>query len=180
MGVHMRILKWMLIVIVALAAVLFGGALFLPSGFSVVRSVEVAAPADKVWPLLHDPRAWKRWTVWNQRDPAMQVSYSGPETGVGAGWAWKSATEGDGQMSFTAAEPGRRLAYDLRFPDWDSTSTGELRLEPLASGTRVVWTMNGNMGDSLIGRWFGLGADGMIGPDFEAGLARLKVEAEKP
>ncbi len=34
------------------------------------------------------------------------------------------AAEGDGRMSFTAAEPARRLAYDLYFPDFGTTSTG--------------------------------------------------------
>jgi uncharacterized protein YndB with AHSA1/START domain len=176
----MAALKWLLIVVLVLAALLFGGAMLLPGSFTVVRSVEVAAPADKIWALLQDPREWKRWTVWNQRDPAMQITYSGPPSGVGAGWAWKSASEGGGEMKFTAAEPNRRLAYDLRFPDWEGTSTGTLLLEPGPAGTRVVWTMNGDLGNSLIGRWFGLFADRMIGPDFDAGLARLKAEAQRP
>jgi hypothetical protein len=29
-------------------------------------------------------------------------------------------------------------------------------------------------------RWLGVMSDRMVGPDFEAGLANLKVEAEKP
>lgn len=176
----MAFLKWLGVIVLGIAALLFGGALLLPAGFTVVRSIEVAAPPDKVWALLQDPREWKRWAVWNRRDPGMQISYSGPPAGVGAGWAWKSASEGEGRMSFTAAEPGRRLAYDLYFPDWDSTSTGDLLLEPTAAGTRVRWTMHGNMGNSLIGRWFGLLGDTFVGPDFEAGLANLKAEAQKP
>lgn len=176
----MLILKWLAGIVAGLAVLLFGGALLLPAGFTVVRSIEVTAPSDKVWALLQDPRAWGRWSVWHRRDPRMQITYSGPAAGVGAGWAWKSASEGEGRMTFTAAVPGRRLAYDLFFPDWDSTSTGDLALEPTAAGTRVRWTMHGNMGSSLIGRWFGLLGDRFVGPDFETGLANLKAEAEKP
>jgi uncharacterized protein YndB with AHSA1/START domain len=176
----MAILKWLAVVVIGLAALLFGGALLLPQSFTVVRSIVVAAPADKVWALLQDPREWRRWTAWNRRDPGMKISYSGPPAGAGAGWAWKSDREGEGRMSFTTVDPGRRLAYELYFPDWDSTSNGDLSLEPTPDGTRVRWTMHGNMGNSLIGRWFGLLGDRLVGPDFDAGLANLKAAAEKP
>ena len=83
-------------------------------------------------------------------------------------------------MTFTQAEPGQRLAYDLFFPDFGTTSTGELRLAPAGAGTRVTWVMNGDMGRNPLFRWMALNADKMIGPDFEAGLANLKALAEKP
>ncbi len=176
----MTVLKWLLVIGLGLAATVFGGALMLPPGFTVVRSIEIAAPPERVWPLLQDPRAWQRWTVWNRRDPGMAMSYSGPASGAGAGWAWKSVTEGDGRMSFTEAVAGQRLAYDLHFPEWDSRSTGDLTLEPTPAGTRVRWTMHGSMGRSLVSRWFGLLGDRLVGPDFEAGLANLKAEVERP
>jgi hypothetical protein len=83
-------------------------------------------------------------------------------------------------MSFTAAEPGRRLAYDLYFPDFGTTSSGALELAADGRGTKVTWIMNGNMGSNPLFRWFALFGDRMVGPDFEAGLANLKALAEKP
>ena len=35
-----------------------------------------------------------------------------------------SKTEGDGKMTFTAAEPGKLVAFDLYFPDFGTTSKG--------------------------------------------------------
>jgi uncharacterized protein YndB with AHSA1/START domain len=172
--------KWLLVGVLGLAAVLALGGLLLSPKFKVSRSTLVAAPADKVYAWVASPRGWKSWSVWNQRDPAMQVTYTGPESGVGAAWAWKSASEGDGKMTFTAAEPGQRVAYDLYFPDFGTTSTGDLTFTPEGSGTRVTWTMNGDMGSNPLFRWLALFADGMVGKDFEAGLANLKVVAEKP
>jgi uncharacterized protein YndB with AHSA1/START domain len=174
-----KFLKWTLIVLIGLAALLFAGGYALSPEFRAVRSTTVNAPADKVYALIADPREWKRWTVWNRRDPAMAVSYSGPPSGAGAAWEWRSKTEGDGKMTFRAAEPGRRLAYELYFPDFDTTSTGALELAPDGGGTRVTWTMNGNMGSNPLMRWFALFGDRMVGPDFEAGLANLKALAEE-
>lgn len=176
----MKALKWIAVVVLALAAVLLVGGWLMPATFTVTRSVSVAAPPDKVYALVADPRRWKDWSVWNRRDPAMEISYSGPPSGSGATWAWKSRTEGDGRMTFTTAEPGQRLGYELFFPDFGTTSTGELRLKPAGAGTEVSWVMNGNFGSNPLFRWLVPFADGMVGKDFEAGLANLKALAEKP
>ena len=176
----MRILKWLGGTLVGLFLLLVIVGFFLPGTFVVSRSLEIAAPPDKVYALVADPRGWKQWSVWTRRDPQMQIEYAGPPAGMGARWAWKSKSQGDGEMTFTAAEPGRRLAFDLYFPDFDTTSKGELRFEPAGTGTRVTWTMNGDMGTNPIYHWFALGADGMVGKDFDEGLAGLKAVAEKP
>lgn len=176
----MKILKWLGIVVLGLAAVVLVGGYLLPSKFSVVRSVRVEAPADKIYALVANPHNWPRWSVWHKRDPQMQIAYSGPDSGAGAKWDWKSKSEGDGSMVFTAAEPARRVAYDLYFPDFGTTSRGEFGFVPDGSATRVTWTMNGDMGGNPLFHWMALMADGMVGEDFDAGLAGLKDAAERP
>jgi uncharacterized protein YndB with AHSA1/START domain len=176
----MKWIKRIAVVIGLLIGVVVIGGWFISPTFTVSRSVTVAAPADKVFALLVDPREWKRWTVWNRRDPGMEITYSGPPSGVGAGWAWTSASEGSGRMTFTAVQPTQGITYELFFPDFGTTSTGDLRLAPEGAGTRVTWTMNGNMGSNPVFRWMTLAMDGMVGQDFEAGLANLKALAEQP
>ena len=176
----MKIVKWVLGSLVALVLVLALGGMLLSPKFSVSRSVTVNATPERVYALVADPRHWKEWSVWNRRDPAMAITYSGPPSGSGAGWAWRNKSEGDGRMTFTTAEPGRRLGYQLFFPDFGTTSTGELRLEPVGAGTRVSWVMNGDMGSNVMLRWMTLFADRMVGQDFDGGLANLKELAEKP
>jgi uncharacterized protein YndB with AHSA1/START domain len=176
----MRILKWLIGLLLLLGVVLVAGGYMLSPKFTVSRSVLIQAPADKVYALVADPRGWKQWTVWNRRDPAMQIEYFGPPTGAGAGWSWKSKSEGDGKMTFTAAEAGRRVVYDLYFPDFGTTSSGDLQFSAEGTATKVTWTMNGDMGGNPLFRWFALNADSMVGKDFEGGLAGLKEAAEKP
>jgi uncharacterized protein YndB with AHSA1/START domain len=175
----MRWLKRAVLAVAVLAAVFLGVGLVLPSGFKVQRSVTIAAPPDKVYAFIADPRQWKAWSAWNRRDPAMQVQYAGAASGTGAQWSWQSRTEGNGAMEFVAAEPGERVAYLLTFPDMGMRSKGELRLAPEAGGTRVTWINEGDMGRSPVNRWFGLFMDRLVGPDFEQGLAGLKALAEK-
>lgn len=174
----MKVLKWFFGIVAGLALLVVGGGLLLPATFKVVRSVSIAAPPDKVYALVADPRAWARWSVWNLRDPKMRVEYSGAPSGAGAVWAWKSESQGDGRMTFTAAEAPARVAFDLYFPDFGTTSKGELSFAPEDAGTRVSWTMNGDMGRNPVYHWFALFSEKMIGPDFEGGLANLKRVAE--
>jgi len=118
---RVKLLKWVAIGLLVLVALLLAGGLLLPSTFRVSRSIEVAATPQRVYALVADPREWKQWSVWNRRDPAMAIVYSGPQSGAGAAWEWKSASECDGRMRFTAAEPPRRVAYELFFPDFGTT-----------------------------------------------------------
>ena len=164
----------LLTLVVALLAIGFA----LPSQFKVQRSIEIGAPAAKVYPLIAAPAAWSKWSVWNQRDPKMTLEYAGPESGAGARWRWQSESEGNGEMEFTEAEVDRRIAYRLSFPDMGMQSTGLLTIEPAASGVRLTWTNEGDMGGNPVNRWFGLFMDRLVGPDFETGLANLKKLAE--
>lgn len=175
----MKALKVLLIAVVALLAVCLAGGLMLSPKFTVSRTVTINAAPDKIYALIADPRGWKAWSAWNQRDPAMAIEYSGPPSGAGAAWAWKSKSQGDGRMTFTSAEPPKRLGYELFFPDFGTTSTGDFRLDANGGATQVTWAMNGDMGGNPIYRWMGLFMDKMVGPDFDAGLANLKALAEK-
>jgi uncharacterized protein YndB with AHSA1/START domain len=174
-----KLIKVVLGIVAALAVVLLGGGSMLPSTFTATRHADIAVPPDKVYALVANPREWNRWAVWHQRDPAMKIEYSGAASGAGAGWSWKSASEGAGKMTFTAAEAPRRVAYELFFPDFGTTSQGEFRIDPTPGGSRVTWIMNGDVGRNPLFRWFALSADNMIGKDFEAGLAKLKSTAER-
>lgn len=174
-------MRWLLrivgaLIVLGVALVVIG--FFLPSHFRIERSVEIAAPADKVYALIADPREWKRWSIWNQRDPAMKIEYAGPPSGSGAKWSWVSKTEGTGNMEFTDAKPGERVGYTLSFPDFGMQSSGALTITPGAGNVRVNWTNEGDLGRSPINRWFGLVMDRFVGADFDAGLANLKRLAE--
>ena len=117
--------------------------------------------------------------MWNRRDPNMKIDYAGPESGLGAKWSWESKTEGSGEMEFTQAEQNKLLGYRLTFKDFNSTSTGMLKLEPEGAATKVTWSFAGDAGNNPMMRYMGLMMDGMIGKDFDAGLANLKALAEK-
>lgn len=173
MKLALKILKYLVGLLVLLVAIAF----LLPSGYSAQRSVTINAPAEKVFPLIANQKEWKRWSLWNQRDPNMVLAYSGPEAAAGAKWAWKSKSEGNGGMEWSAVEANKRVGYILTMEGM-TPSTGDLFVTPEGSGSKVTWTMTGDAGMNPMFRWFGLFMDKLVGPDFEAGLKNLKKLAE--
>jgi uncharacterized protein YndB with AHSA1/START domain len=127
-----------------------------------------------------DPRVWANWSVWMQRDPKMEVKYSGPPFGQGARWSWKSESEGSGSMEFVRVVPNQRIEYALHFPEFNMKSTGAFTFDPAGGGTRVTWTNGGDVGGNPLKHYLAVMMDRMVGPDFEKGLASLKQLAEKP
>ena len=176
----MKIVQWTLAVVGIIALAVAGIGFFLPSTFLVQRSIDINAPAKKVYDLVVEPKRWSEWSVWTRRDPAMKIIYSGPPFGMGAKWSWQSKSEGNGSMEFTRVEPDRAVEYALTFADFNMRSTGALRLEPTGGGTRVTWSSAGDVGGNPLKHYIAATMDRMVGPDFEGGLANLKALAEKP
>jgi uncharacterized protein YndB with AHSA1/START domain len=145
--------------------------------FRIERSTVLAAPAEQIFPLIEDFHTWAKWSPYERLDPAMKKSFSGAEKGVGAAYAWEGKKAGTGTMSITAAVPTSKVVIELEFTrPMKAQNTAEFTLEPAEGGTRVTWSMVGKQ------TWFrkliGVFVDGMIGDQFEEGLANLKAVAE--
>jgi hypothetical protein len=150
--------------------------------YEVQRSVTVNTGPDPIFDLIVDLRKWQRWSPWEGLDSNLERDYRGPESGVGAGYAWSGNRKaGQGEMTITEADQPRGIALDLQFlKPFKSQSVTRFDLDPGAdeSSTTVVWTMTGRhtLLTKLLSPIFNM--DRMIGPDFEQGLANLRTAAE--
>lgn len=153
-------------------------AFFFPRQYRVERTTVIQARPEVVFAHFGDLRAWQKWTAWHERDPNMKLSFSENTSSVGGWSAWESKNEGNGKMTLTSVEPQKRAVYRLEFPDHGMVTNGTIELQPADKGVRVAWITEGDLGMNPINRWFGLFLDGMIGKDFEEGLAKLKRVSE--
>ena len=148
--------------------------------YTVVRTITVEAPSERVRALVNDFHEWSRWSPWEDVDPAMSRTFSGPDAGVGAGYAWVGNRKaGKGSMTVTGDTP-QQVDIDLRFEKpFPANNRIELVMTPQGSTTTAVeWRMHGEL--SGFTRVFSVvkSMDSLVGPDFEKGLARLKSAAE--
>ncbi len=175
----MRVLKWILGIVVALAIIVVGGAYLLPREVTVARSVEIDAEAEKVFPHVNSLKASQAWSPWLGIDPDIQTMFSGPDEGVGSKLDWVSEHPqvGNGSQEIVESEANARVATALDFGEM-GTAKAEFLLAGSGAGTAVTWTLVADMGNNPIGRWMGLMMDGMVGADYEKGLANLKTLVE--
>ena len=170
-----KILVALLLLLIALAVV----SQFLPSKFIIERSVEIAAKPDDVFPWVNNLKKWPEWSAWTvAKDATLVNTYDGPEEGAGAVSRWASKKMGNGQMTITASDLKKGISFDLSFDDGNYLSKAVFTFEPAGDGTKVTWTVSGNVGRNPVGRYLSLFMDSMMGKDFEEGLAGLKAKAE--
>jgi uncharacterized protein YndB with AHSA1/START domain len=150
--------------------------------YTVERSVTVQAPPERVYPHVVDFRNWPAWSPWEDVDPDLDRTYSGADAGTGAVYAWSGNRKaGRGRMEITEAVEPSLVRIDLRFEKpFKARNDTRFTITPDGSGSRVTWTMTGTK--TLMTKAMGVftSMDKLLGPDFEKGLARLKVAAEAP
>ena len=175
----MRLLRNILFGLVALVAVLAIVGMFLPRYVSVERDVIIEASAEEVFPHINSLQAFSEWSPWGGIDPDMVLEFSGPEEGVGNVMVWSSDDRnvGSGRQEIVEVAENESVRTALDFGDM-GTAEAWWRMTPDGDGTRVVWGLTADMGGGPVGRWFGLMMDGMVGADYELGLAQLQAAVE--
>jgi uncharacterized protein YndB with AHSA1/START domain len=174
-------LKIILIVVVVLVIALLILAATKPDSFQVQRSASIKAPPEKIFPLIDDFQNWGSWSPYENKDPAMKRTRSGPASGKGAVYEWDGDKNvGKGRMEIKESSPTSKIVIQLDFlKPFEAHNIAEFTLEPQGETTKVTWAMHGPAPFiSKLMQVF-INFDNMIGKDFEAGLANLKAVAEK-
>lgn len=161
-----------------LAAVFVGGGLFVPQTATLERSLEIDAPIAVVFEEVADLEHQHGWLPWKAKDPSVETRLGAIKRGVGAWYAWRGDKSGAGKLTVTALDEPLWMKREIAFDSESGQASGTWTFEPLADGrTRATWSLV-HVADSLFGRWFNAFLPGMLGPQFEDGLAALKTIAE--
>ena len=177
----MKILKWVVIVIVAIIAICLAVAAFLPSSYKVERSTVINTSPEKVFALVTDLKMWNKWSPWYEMDSTATYSYN-DSTGVGAEMSWKSEIVGSGTLQITSVNDSS-VNYLLKFIEpFESESNGTFIIRAEEENTYVSWSDHGNLSfpvERLMTLFMDF--DKMLGPDFEKGLASIDkiIQQEK-
>jgi hypothetical protein len=175
-------------VLLVLVLLLGGAAAYVatrPDTYHVERSTTVDAPAATVFAQIDDFSVWKEWSPWEKKDPAMKRTLSATTAGVGATYAWEGNKEvGKGKMTNVASSAGEKVGVKLEMLEpFPSTANISFTMQAESpTTTKLTWAMDGK--HNFISKAFSVvkPMDGMVGKDFEDGLAGLKkvAEAKKP
>lgn len=171
--------KIVVVIVVVIAAILLYAATR-PDNFAVQRSMDIKAPPEKIVALVNDFHHWSTWSPWENLDPAMKRSFSGPPSGRGSVYEWSGDSKvGAGRMEITGSGATKvTIKLDFLKPI-EGHNVAEFVPVPRGDVTTLTWDMRGPTPymAKLMGVFVNM--DKLIGNDFETGLANLKTAAEK-
>jgi len=151
-----------------------------PDTFTIERSANIKAAPERIFPMIASLRQMNTWNPFVSADPAIAVTYSGPESGKGAGHTWYGNRDvGTGRIEIIEAEAPSRVVMQLdMLRPMEAHNRVEFTLQPNGDVTTVTWAMSGKQ--PLLGKLMSLVIDceNMVGGQFEKGLTSLKATAE--
>lgn len=177
----MKFLKWLLIIIAALAVVLVVVGFMLPQQRHIERSITVDAMKDTVFNQVNNLQNFNNWSPWSDIDPNTTYTFTGPQSGVGATMAWDSQMPevGSGTYKIVESNYPNVVKFEMKFGREQMPAESAFNLEEISyDQTRVTWSLDVDFGNNLIGRYLGLMMDGAVGPQYEKGLKNLQKIVE--
>jgi len=151
-----------------------------PDTFRVERSLAIKAAPEQIYPQIESLRGFASWSPYEKKDPQMKRTFSGPESGKGAVYAWNGNGDvGEGRLEVTNASAPSAVTMELAFVrPFEARNTVEFTLAPQGEETVVTWAMHGSM--PFLSRMMCVvfDMDEMVGSDFAVGLANLKEQVE--
>lgn len=167
-----------LISLAIVVALYLAVALVLPSKRHLVEKIETNRKLTIAFDSLNSLRRFKDWNPLVLRDPRVQLSYSGPDTGVGARLDYNSQVEGVGKGAWKITEslPREKVTYDIENEERGSSKRTSFLLEPTGRNNRnveITQTYDVDYGWDLLGRYSGMYVRRNIGDDMKMGLTRI-------
>lgn len=149
---------------------------FLPSDYTVERSLRIEASASEVYAEVADLARWQEWSAWGRSNDAAATWLVEGAAGLGQVAQWEGEQVGHGRLELVEAKDGEELVYVLSLPDGSQVSRGTLRFVPMEEDSVLVtWTQKGAL-KGLRTKWAGLFFDGWLGDQFDASLRGLRAQ----
>ena len=174
----MKILKYLLLLVLILIVI---GAIYLATldgKYEVSRSRIINAEPELVFNELNDYKNWEAWGPWYEQDSTIQETYASNTVGEGASYSW-TGKDGKGMMKTVSVDKPNRIDQEVVFetPFGDMLSENDWILEKVDGGTKLSWTMKGELG--FFSRFMAGGMEEMMGPMEERGLELLDQTIQK-
>lgn len=175
-GIDMKIVKWLLAVVLLLAAVPLVAALFMSTTFTVERETVVERPPAEVFAYVRLLKNQVKWNKWGALDPDMQKSFRGEDGTAGAVYAWESGNPnvGAGELEIKTIDEGKRIDYEIRMRrPFQSTDPLTTTVEPAGEGrTKVKSIYRGRM--NYPSNLLCFLVEDLIGDAMDEGFVKLK------
>ena len=139
----MKIVKCLLVSVVALLLAAVVSTFFMSENFRVSQTQVIKASPEAVFNQLNTLKNWENWSYWKAQDDKMVMTYNDIPAGEGASYSWKSEKKelGSGSLTVSKSNPSDYLQCKLSFEGYGD-SWSEYILKPVEGGTELTSAMN--------------------------------------
>ena len=166
-----------------LTAILILG-FILPDRVQLSRETVISANQEDIFELVSNFQHWNTFSPWADIDPDAEYSLTGAGVGQTMSWTSDHPQVGNGKQTITKIDAPKMVTTELDFGDQGSASA-RFDLSHTPNGdVRVVWSFDTKMREGVpifmqpISTYMKFFMEGMLGPQYELGLERLKKAAE--
>lgn len=178
----MRVFKYLFFALLFLIIGFYLYGLFvLKDEVTVSREIVIDRPAKVVYKTVNSMHNFNQWSPWPKMDPDAEFTFQGPEYGVGSQMTWSgNQSIGSGVQTIVETTENRKVKTKTVFKSKDNAvSHTTYQLTPVAEDkTKVEWIYETDFDGDILGRYVGSMLDGMLGPQYEQGLKKLKEVVE--
>lgn len=178
----MKLIKGILLAILAIIAVLLVTAIFVPKDFNYQKTITINAPLEKVWENTNSLADLDAWSPWNDYDPYMKKEFSGIDGTIGAvsNWTSDTANVGTGSQTITKIEPPYLFETKINFKEpFESEAKGIVKLEKEGDKTIATWGFESELPYPMNLMKLTMNMEETLGQDFNRGMAKLKAICEE-
>jgi len=173
----MKFLKWFLIVVLFLAALVLIIPLFLPSTIEVSTSKQVAVLPYQVFHNAAMYTDRDAWDPWLETDPEAEVTIDSKPDYIGSTYSWNGEKIKNGKMQVDSVVFGKYIASSIWFGDNPEASLVEWILEPIEFGTSITWNFSAEGAYPIERLMINLMKGGML-KSFDKGMENLSKYLE--
>jgi uncharacterized protein YndB with AHSA1/START domain len=175
----MKVLKFLLYIILGLAALVVALGIFGKKAYHLERTVTIKAPLSTVHEMVSHWSHFPAWSPWQQLDPNVVTKIDGKDGTAGAKFSWVgNKNAGEGSMTFTEVAQNK-VAFDIAFvKPWKTAAPSAIAMQETPEGVQTTWAFDMHIPFPFNGFALFTDIDRGVGKDFADGLQRLKSLCE--
>lgn len=179
----MRIIKKLLLFVLAIVAILMIAGLFVKKDYGLEREIIIDKPEAEVFKYIRMIKNQDNFSVWNKKDPNAKKEYKGTDGEVGFVYAWDSDNDevGKGEQEIMKIVDNERIDMKLRFEEpFEAEDNAYFMTEDLSPNqTKVKWGFKGHLDYPMNLFLLTVDMDKELGGALDTGLKDLKKILEQ-
>ncbi|PQJ11572.1 polyketide cyclase [Flavipsychrobacter stenotrophus] len=179
----MKIVKMILLVLVAIIVIALIAAAFMKKDFNIEREVTINKSRQEVFDYIKVLKNQTHYSKWVMMDPNAKMEYRGTDGAVGSVSAWDSENKnvGKGEQEIMKLADGQKMDLEVRFKKpFESKADAYMTTEDAGPNqTKVKWGFHSKMAWPTNLFTAMMNMEKMVGDDLQTGLTNLKGVMEK-